>query len=243
MPLMPNRCCMHCLTWSQTIRRPGTISGRCDKFSADTMKPPKHIGRLSPAAPLAPQHIPHWGTRFIMPEGRKRRPKPGNRPSEFVRIIPLRSRPSDRLVDYDNGPREGHFEEFARIINMRVPPCHSRRELPTTPGVMYCVHPRVRITGMIVRPEICRRCNYCKEPAPETFQPFPPQPLPPPRGRCEFLGDVVGHRDCPTCSGKVRLKVFACSHPAHDEPTLLDCLKCADHREAGMAAPNAVASG
>ena len=126
---------------------------------------------------------------------------------------------------------------------MHVPPCHSRRELPTTPGVMYCVHPHVRIRGMIVRAEICRMCNYWKEPAPESFQPFPPPPSAPPRGRCEFLGDIVGYRGCPTCSGTVKLKVFACSHPAHSETIWTECLRCPDHREAGKPAPEAVATG
>ncbi len=122
---------------------------------------------------------------------------------------------------------------------MALPPCHSRRELPTTPGVMYCVHPRVHVNGMVVREVNCRMCNYWKEPAPESFQSFPP---PPPRGRCEFLGEVVAYRDCPTCCGAVRLKVFACSHPAHHQTVWSECLKCSDHREAGKPAPEAIAS-
>ncbi len=115
---------------------------------------------------------------------------------------------------------------------MSLPPCHSRRELPTTPGVIYCVHPLVHIDGRRVREEICHICLYWHEPAPETFLPFPP---PPPRGRCQFLGDVVSYRSCETCRGNVQIKVFSCSHPAHSETTWEECLRCSDHQEA--AAP------
>jgi hypothetical protein len=45
------------------------------------------------------------------------------------------------------------------------------------------------------------------------------------------LGEETGLRDCPSCLGNVRLKVFACSHPAHGETTLQDCGACADHEE------------
>jgi hypothetical protein len=45
------------------------------------------------------------------------------------------------------------------------------------------------------------------------------------------LGEQIGTRDCPSCRGKVRLKVFACSHPAHGETTLPDCDLCEDFQE------------
>jgi hypothetical protein len=113
-----------------------------------------------------------------------------------------------------------------------LPDCHSRRELATTPGVLYCVHPRVHVEGQRVRAEICKICDYCKQPPPQEFRPFPP---PPPRGRCAFLGDVLGFRDCSGCGGKVRIKVLACSHPAHGKTTWEECLRCRDHQK--MAAP------
>ena len=79
-----------------------------------------------------------------------------------------------------------------------------------------------------VSPEICMICTLRNEPPPETFRPFPP---PSPRGPCRHLGAEVGLRDCPTCGGNVRIKVFACDHPAHGETTLAECGACADHEE------------
>lgn len=111
---------------------------------------------------------------------------------------------------------------------MSLPFCHSRRELPTTPGELYCVHPQVHVEGMRVRAEICKLCNYWREPAPEEFRPFPP---PPPRGPCAYLGDIIELRPCVSCSGKVQIKVFACKHPAHGETTWEECRHCPDHQE------------
>jgi hypothetical protein len=114
-----------------------------------------------------------------------------------------------------------------------LPFCHSRRELPTESGAMYCVHPRVHVDGLRVNSAICKMCDYWKEPAPAEFRPFPP---PPPRGRCAFLGEVTGFRECKTCSGRVHLKVFACAHPAHMETTWDECLLCPDHQETARVA-------
>ena len=117
---------------------------------------------------------------------------------------------------------------------MSLAPCHSRRELAAEPGAMFCVHPRVFVAGLRVRAEICKLCDYWKEPAPAEFRPFPP---PPPRGPCAFLGEVTGFRECESCRGKVQLKVFACSHPAHTETTWDECLACPDHQEAAALTP------
>ena len=46
---------------------------------------------------------------------------------------------------------------------------------------------------------------------------------------CRYLGQQTGERSCPTCSGNVRLKVFACSHAAHVETTLPECGACGDY--------------
>jgi hypothetical protein len=115
---------------------------------------------------------------------------------------------------------------------MSLPPCHSRRELPTTPGEIYCVHPQVHVNGCRVRTEICNMCDNWRQPEPATFKPFPP---PPPRGQCFHLGEVTGERLCATCRGNVRLKVFACSHPAHTETTWDECKRCPDHQEAAAS--------
>jgi hypothetical protein len=115
---------------------------------------------------------------------------------------------------------------------MTLPFCHSRRELPTVPEAMFCVHPLMHIDGLRVREEICKMCQYWREPAPAEFRPFPP---PPPRGRCRHLGDLTGYRTCETCLGHVQIKVFACSHPAHGETTWEECRRCPDHQEIASA--------
>jgi hypothetical protein len=53
-----------------------------------------------------------------------------------------------------------------------------------------------------------------------------PEP-PPDRGPCPFLGGRTGERECETCAGRVRLKTFACAHPAHGPETDLGrCRTC-----------------
>lgn len=49
------------------------------------------------------------------------------------------------------------------------------------------------------------------------------------RDPCLYLGAQTGERPCLTCRGSVRQKVFACSHEAHSDTTILDCSKCPDH--------------
>jgi len=83
---------------------------------------------------------------------------------------------------------------------------------------------------------VCEICALRHEPPPETFRPFPPPLSSPaaearPRGQCRYLGPETGLRDCPTCLGNVRIKVFACTHSAHVETTNQECLVCPDHGE------------
>ena len=47
-------------------------------------------------------------------------------------------------------------------------------------------------------------------------------------GPCFHLGGQTGLRDCPTCDGSVRVKVFTCQHPLHQETTLRECETCPD---------------
>lgn len=57
------------------------------------------------------------------------------------------------------------------------------------------------------------------------------------RQPCAFLGAQIGLQECETCGGNVRLKLFACSHPAHDETTFQQCEACPDYATAAPAAP------
>jgi hypothetical protein len=119
---------------------------------------------------------------------------------------------------------------------MPFPPCHSRRELEPNGPLAYCAHPRMHIQGQRVHVEVCMICTLRHEPPPETFRPFPPPLSFPaaealPRGPCRHLGEETGLRDCPTCLGNVRIKVFVCHHPAHVETTIQECLVCPDHEE------------
>lgn len=50
---------------------------------------------------------------------------------------------------------------------------------------------------------------------------------------CLHLGDVLRLDDCATCKGTVRVKVYACSHPAHAETTLSGCRTCPDYQARG----------
>jgi hypothetical protein len=111
---------------------------------------------------------------------------------------------------------------------MSLPYCHSRHELEGEANVFYCAHPSMHVQDQRVRAEICQICTYWREPPPETFRPYPP---PPPRGVCRYLDEPCGLRECPTCLGNVRVKVFACTHPAHVETTLAECNVCPDHAE------------
>jgi hypothetical protein len=110
-----------------------------------------------------------------------------------------------------------------------LPPCLARRYLENEPEVYFCAHPMHHSDGDRVTAEICALCPLWKEAPPAVFREFPPSPLPPPRGRCIYLGPHKGMRDCPSCRGSVRVKVFACSHPRHQETTLAECKECPDH--------------
>jgi hypothetical protein len=115
---------------------------------------------------------------------------------------------------------------------MRLPPCHSRRELEPGLPPFYCAHPDVCTPNQHVTAELCRICSHWREPTPEVFRPFPPVALPPPdAGPCFHLGGQTHLRDCPTCRGNVRVKVFACEHPLHVETTLAECARCGEHDE------------
>ncbi|HEV3025303.1 MAG TPA: hypothetical protein VGX76_22685 [Pirellulales bacterium] len=113
---------------------------------------------------------------------------------------------------------------------MRLPACHSRRELQPGKAPFYCAHPDVHVPDQLVTAEICRLCNRWSEPPPDVFRPFPPVVFPPPdAGPCFHLGEQAGLRDCPSCQGNVRIKVFECRHPLHVETTLAECSRCGEY--------------
>lgn len=112
---------------------------------------------------------------------------------------------------------------------MILPPCHSRRALPQESDVYFCAHPNYMIKDNLVTLENCRVCPWWQQPPPVEFRPFYLLPSGKPRrGLCEFLGEHIGLRHCGTCPGSVKVKVFACNHPAHVETTLNLCEACLD---------------
>jgi hypothetical protein len=65
---------------------------------------------------------------------------------------------------------------------------------------------------------------------------------------CAYLGEAIkdadgrqAERNCPTCQGNVRVKVFACRHPGHaGDPTttIKDCRTCGDYEAVATAGPD-----
>jgi hypothetical protein len=70
---------------------------------------------------------------------------------------------------------------------------------------------------------MCVICPLWQQAAPPRFRKFPPDPPPRPRGPCLYLGEPVAWRECLSCRGSVRIKLFACAHPRHQETTLAEC--------------------
>jgi hypothetical protein len=113
---------------------------------------------------------------------------------------------------------------------MSLPECHSRRFFTGETGVFFCAHPMLHAKDNVVNEGICQVCPYWQQPPPPVFRDFTPGPPPKPRGLCLYLGEQTGLRECPTCGGAVRVKVFACGYPAHEETTLRECEICRDHQ-------------
>jgi hypothetical protein len=111
-----------------------------------------------------------------------------------------------------------------------LPPCPARRFFEGTQEVFFCAHPQMTATDQMVHEGVCQVCLLWGQPPPAEFRRFTPGPPPPPRGPCQDLGELIEVRACPSCTGRVQVKVFACGHPAHRETTLRNCAHCPDHR-------------
>jgi len=112
---------------------------------------------------------------------------------------------------------------------MPLPYCHSRREFPNDATVFFCAHPRLNIRDQIVTAVICQACKLWREPPPVDFRPFNPESAIRRDGRCAYLGEQIGWRECPTCRGNVQLKVFTCRHARHESTTYQECEHCTDY--------------
>ncbi len=61
------------------------------------------------------------------------------------------------------------------------------------------------------------------------------------RYRCSLIGQHIEWRDCVTCNGKTRLKVYACA--VRGKCILADCATCKDYKPAPPASPGASRKG
>lgn len=114
---------------------------------------------------------------------------------------------------------------------MPLQPCHSRRCLDGRTDKYFCAHPRVMAPGALVSPGLCLMCDLWKQPPPSNPRAFPPPPSPSIeqlRGMCVHLGKEIGLRECQSCQGRVRIKLYACHHPGHAETILNECFRCPD---------------
>jgi len=149
--------------------------------------------------------------------------------------VRLRRADVDRSVTPPSAANSALDGDRGAFSGNELPPCHSRQTIPDCTDRFHCLHPQVHIRDHVVTPSICRACSRWREPPPE--RPSPKSDLVPPnRGlRCRHFGQQIGQRDCPSCRGSVQVKVFACSHPAHEDTTLEGCRTCADFTEKEFA--------
>jgi hypothetical protein len=115
---------------------------------------------------------------------------------------------------------------------MRLPECHSRLPLEDRTDLFLCAHPQVHAARDVVTVGICASCQLWKEPPPAKPRPLRVRLYALLDAPCRHLGPEIGLRECPSCGGHVRLKVFACRHPQHSETTLQECRGCGDFEPA-----------
>ncbi len=99
---------------------------------------------------------------------------------------------------------------MTELTVLDLPACRVRgKELE--PGRWECGSGWLIVGPRGVRGETCR--NYCRwvDKPPPVGWPTLSSGTSVPQGPCKFLGPPTGQfRDCPTCSGNVRLKVMGC---------------------------------
>jgi hypothetical protein len=86
----------------------------------------------------------------------------------------------------------------------------------------------MHVRNQLVTPPLCRVCTLWQQPAPAEFRIMPKGPLIR-DDLCRHLGEVIELRRCATCRGDVKIKIFACRHPDHQETTLAHCQECPDY--------------
>lgn len=116
-----------------------------------------------------------------------------------------------------------------------LPPCPARHEISPEEGIYFCAHPRVLSKNNLVSTGVCRTCRQVNLPPPKDYLPFKPLPAYAFNGPCKHLGNVKELRECTTCRGNVRVKVFFCNHPAYEATTLGECRNCTDFEPDNVA--------
>lgn len=120
-----------------------------------------------------------------------------------------------------------------------LPECF-HRETTDTPGTFYCGSNRfIDTPGYVQEAQCLRLFNGEWKPCPYADVPNDPEldkPPEPPRdpAACTHRGKATGTQTCPTCSGTVKVKVFAC--PIHQQCTISKriegiacCAACPDY--------------
>lgn len=109
-------------------------------------------------------------------------------------------------------------------------PCPSPTEPCEAYGGMILGHLRWKICrGEILTPELCEEYRYFWRTGKQPFRKSTQRP------KCVHLGDATGERrQCPTCTGKVEIKLLACA--VHDRCTthkaidgVACCATCKDY--------------
>ena len=112
-----------------------------------------------------------------------------------------------------------------------LPDCHSRREHDPARNIYFCAHPRMHVRDQLVHPALCRMCRLWPLPPPAEFRPYPGNKHVVRNGPCRFLGSLESLRDCPTCNGRIQLKVYHCLHEKHEVTTIGECSACLEYEQ------------